>query len=314
MTDLTLRVALIGLGDIAAKAYLPVLLADPHVHPVLITRDPARRAELQAAWRVPEAYATIEEALAAGAQVDAAFVHAATQAHTPIALTLIAAGIPTFVDKPLALSAAEARTVVESARAERVSLAICFNRRFAPAYAAVSAWVGLDTVVLTKNRVAVPDDPRTVVFDDYIHVVDTLRFLVAPNPDHLGVVARPGPDGTLARIAITLRQDGRLGVGIMDRDSGQTVEILNAMAPGRAGQVVDLVDVVERRDSAAHRRQPDNWASVSQQRGFAAMIDELLASVRAGEVLDAGDALATHELCERILAESLRQLAASAAG
>ena len=50
-----------------------------------------------------------------------------------------------------------------------------------------------------------------------------------------------------------------------------------------------------------------------QQRGFVAMLGRLLASVRAGEVLDAGDALATHELCERILTETLRQLTASSA-
>ncbi|MGB7981672.1 MAG: Gfo/Idh/MocA family oxidoreductase [Candidatus Nanopelagicales bacterium] len=308
MTDRILRVALIGLGDIAEKAYLPVLAADRLVQPVLITRDPDRRRALQMAWRVPEGYATVEDALAAGCLLDAAFVHAATEAHPPIARTLIDAGIPTFVDKPLALSAAGAREVVEGARAAQVSLAVCFNRRFAPAYATVAAWPGLDTVVLTKNRIGLPDDPRAFVFDDYVHVVDTLRFLVAPDPEQVEVSVRPGPDGTLARLAITVHQSGRLGVGIMDRDSGQTVEALDAMAPGRAGRVVDLVDVVQRYDAAAHRNQPDNWASVAQQRGFVAMIDHLLASVRAGEVLDAGDALATHELCERVLTSVQEQL------
>jgi virulence factor len=47
---------------------------------------------------------------------------------------------------------------------------------------------------------------------------------------------------------------------------------------------------------------------VSAQRGFVAMVDGLLASVRAGELLDAGDALATHELCERVLERAIVQL------
>ena len=145
-------------------------------------------------------------------------------------------------------------------------MAVCFNRRFTPAYAEVARWPGLDTVVLTKNRVGLADDPRLVVFDDFVHVVDTLRFLVAPEPDDVQVVARAGADGTLARVAITLRQGGRLGVGVMDRDSGQTIEILDAMAPGRARQVTDLVDVVDRVGGVAEHRQPDNWASVAQQR------------------------------------------------
>jgi virulence factor len=297
-----LRVGLIGLGDIAAKAYLPVLAADAGVEPVLITRDPARRAALQAAWRVPEGHATIEDALASSQPLDAAFVHAATEAHPAIAVTLIDAGIPAFIDKPLALSAQESDAVVARARAAGVSLAVCFNRRFAPAYAEVGRWPGLDTVVLTKNRLGLPDDPRLVVFDDFVHVVDTLRFLVAPEPDDLQVVARPGADGTLARVAITLRQEGRLGVGIMDRDSGQTIESLEAMAPGRVRQVTDLVDVVDRVGGVAQHRRPDAWAPVAQRRGFTAMVSSLLDSVRAGEVLDAGDALATHLMCGEILA------------
>lgn len=303
-----LNVALIGLGDIAVKAYLPVLATDPDVTPVLITRDAQRRRELQQAWRVESAFATIAEALESGITLDAAFVHAATVAHPGMALELIAAGVPTFVDKPLALSAADAQRVVHAARKAGVSLAVCFNRRFAPAYAELPAWPGLDTVVLTKNRLDQPDEPRIVVFDDFVHVVDTLRFLACPDPDHLTVSARPGPDGTLARVAITLHQGARMAVGIMDRDSGQTVEVLEAMAPGRVRRVTDLADVTDRSDGAAHRRQPDNWASVSAQRGFVAMVRSLLDSVRAGEVLDGGDALATHELCERILAEVEAQL------
>lgn len=304
-----LRVALVGIGDIAAKAYLPVLAAHPDVEPVLVTRDAATRERVQRAWRIPTAHASVAQALAAGPGLDAAFVHAATVAHPALAGGLLDAGVPTFVDKPLALTASACHDLAARARAAGVSLAVCFNRRHAPAYAEVSRWPGLDTVVLTKNRVALPDDARLVVFDDFVHVVDTLRFLVAPEPDDLQVVARPTADGRLGRVAITLRQGRRLGVGIMDRDSGQTVEVLEAMAPGRARRVTDLVDVVDRADGAAHIRQPDNWASVSVQRGFVAMVADLLASVRDGRVLDPADALATHDLCEVILSRAVEQLA-----
>jgi virulence factor len=308
MTERPLRVALVGLGDIAAKAYLPVLAADPGVRPVLVTRDPQRRAALQAAWRIPDAFPAIEDLLAAGPAPDAAFVHAATVAHPQVARTLIAARVPTFVDKPLALTLDDSRDIVESARAEGVSLAVLFNRRFAPAYAELAAWGGLDTVVLTKNRHAQPDEPRWFVVDDFVHVVDTLRFLVGPAAELVDVSIRPSGDGRLGRLAIAVREAGRIGVGIMDRDGGQTVEVLEAMAPGRSRQVTDLVDVVDRRDGAAHRRQPDNWASVPAQRGFVAMVSTLLASVRAGEVLDGADALATHAMCEEIVRRAEAQL------
>lgn len=301
MSEKRLRVALVGLGDIAAKAYLPVLAADPDVDPVLVTRDPARRARLQRAWRIDAGHATVQDALESGDGLDAAFVHAATSAHPQIARALIGAGIPTFVDKPLALTLADSHAIVEAARDAGVSLAVLFNRRHAPAYAEVAAWEGLDTVVLTKNRHRLPDEPRWFVVDDFVHVVDTLRFLIGERAELVDVSARPGPDGRLGRLAVVLREAGHVGVGIMDRDGGQTVEVLEAMAPGRSRRVTDLVDVVDRFDGAAHHRQPDNWASVSAQRGFVAMVGGLLGSVRAGTVLDAGDALTTHALCEQIV-------------
>lgn len=309
MDDGRLRIALIGLGDIAAKAYLPVLAADPTVEPVLVTRDPDRLAQLQQAWRVPHGHPTIEAAIASGRPLDAAFVHAATVAHPALAHTLLGHGIPTFVDKPLALTLAESRAIVEHARQARVSLAVLFNRRFAPAYAEVAGWRGLDTVVLTKHRHALPDEPRWFVVDDFVHVVDTLRFLVGADAALVEVAARPSTDGRLARLVVVLRSGGRVGVGIMDRDSGQTVEVLEVMAPGRLRRVTDLVDVTERVDGVEVHRQPDTWASVSAQRGFVAMVDGLLASVRAGQVLDAGDALASHALCEEVLERAVAQLA-----
>jgi virulence factor len=308
MDDRRPRIALIGLGDIAAKAYLPVLAGDPAVEPVLVTRDPDRLAQLQAAWRIRHGYPTIEAALSGAGHLDAGFVHAATVAHPDLAHTLLAHGIPTFVDKPLALTLADSRAIVEHAREARVSLAVLFNRRHAPAYAEVASWPGLDTVVLGKHRHRLPDDPRWFVVDDFVHVVDTLRFLVGADAELVDVAARPSTDGLLGRLAIVLRSGTRLGVGVMDRDSGQTVEVLEAMAPGRLRRVTDLVDVTERVDGIEQHRQPDNWASVSAQRGFVAMVDALLASVRAGEVLDAGDALATHALCEAILERAVDQL------
>ncbi|HEX6886491.1 MAG TPA: Gfo/Idh/MocA family oxidoreductase [Candidatus Nanopelagicales bacterium] len=307
MAERPLRVALIGVGDIAAKAYLPVLAADATVHPVLVTRDEGRRARLQAAWRIDEAFRDVPALLAGGHPPDAAFVHAATVAHPELAHALIDAAVPTFVDKPLALTLADSRAIVEHARAAHVSLAVLFNRRFAPAYAELASWPGLDTVVLTKNRHRLPDEARWFVVDDFVHVVDTLRFLVGPDVELVDVAARRSEDGRLGRLAIVVRSGGRVGVGIMDRDGGQTVEVLEAMAPGRSRRVTDLVDVVDRHDGVELHAQPSNWASVSAQRGFVAMVASLLASVRHGEVLDAGDALMTHLLCEEVLRQAVEQ-------
>src|SRR3712207_484201 len=94
-----MRVALVGLGDIAAKAYLPYLTARPGLALVLVTRDPAKLDRLGDAHRIPERHTDVTSALATG--LDAAFVHAATTAHREIVGALLHAGVPVYADKPL---------------------------------------------------------------------------------------------------------------------------------------------------------------------------------------------------------------------
>ena len=43
---------------------------------------------------------------------------------------------------------------------------------------------------------------------------------------------------------------------------------------------------------------------MTRLRGFEAMCDAFLGAVRRGEVLDATDALATHEVCERVVRDA----------
>ena len=150
-----MRIAVVGLGDIARKAYLPVLATDPTLEPVFVTRNATVREELSRAWRVSETHERLDDALTAG--VDAAFVHAATNAHSTLVSTLIGAGVPTLVDKPLADSYDEAARLVELADRRRVGLMVGFNRRHAPAYREVAEWPDRDVVLLHKHRHDLPD-------------------------------------------------------------------------------------------------------------------------------------------------------------
>ena len=76
----TLKVGVIGLGDIAQKAYLPVLTAQPGLELHLHTRTPATLDRVGDAHRLPHRHATLDGLLAEG--LDAAFVHAPTE-HPP---------------------------------------------------------------------------------------------------------------------------------------------------------------------------------------------------------------------------------------
>ncbi|WP_405140073.1 Gfo/Idh/MocA family oxidoreductase [Sphaerisporangium sp. NBC_01403] len=196
----TTRVAMIGLGDIAEKAYLPVLGATPGIELLLCTRNGAALDRLGEAYRVPARYTSVEQVIDAG--VEAAFVHAATRAHVEIVESLLLAGVHVYVDKPIADNLADAEKLVRLAGERRRSLMVGFNRRYAPGYAGLRE-LPRDLVIMQKNRAGQPDDPRRVIFDDFIHVVDTLRFLASGEISEMSVDLRLR-DGLLEHVVLHL--------------------------------------------------------------------------------------------------------------
>ncbi|MGA8995259.1 MAG: Gfo/Idh/MocA family oxidoreductase [Nocardioidaceae bacterium] len=296
-----LRVGVVGIGDIAEKAYLPVLSALPGVELALVTRSVDTLARVGAQYGVARRTTRLEDLLDAG--IDAAFVHAATQAHAGIVERLLVAGVPVLVDKPLAPTVAEATRLVEEAERRSVSLAVGFNRRFAPAYASLSG-LRPSVVLMSKHRVALPEQPRRFVFDDLIHVVDTLRSFL-PSPTVELSVWCEGGGGLLRTVTLAMRGEGTTALGVMHRDSGAEEEVLEVLGHGYQHRVVDLAASwhAEADGPAGVRRAPhDGWATVPTVRGFTAMCEWFLAAVRAGRVLSARDALATHEVCEQVVA------------
>ncbi|WP_406448138.1 Gfo/Idh/MocA family oxidoreductase [Streptomyces sp. NBC_00876] len=293
-----MKVGCIGLGDIAQKAYLPVLTTLPGVELHLQTRTPATLASVAAAHRIPAAqcHTDLDSLLAQG--LDAAFVHAPTAVHPEITGRLLEAGVPTYVDKPLAYELAESERLVELAEARGVTLAVGFNRRVAPGYAQCAEHPR-DLILMQKNRVGLPEEPRAMVLDDFIHVVDTLRFLV-PGPVESTVVRGSVRDGLMHHVVLQLSGDGFTAIGAMNRLSGSTEERLEVSGQDSKREVVNLAEVIDHKGRPSLRRRGD-WVPVARQRGIEQSVVSFLDAVGAGKLLSARDALQTHELCERIL-------------
>ncbi|MFE3522384.1 Gfo/Idh/MocA family protein [Streptomyces sp. NPDC059161] len=299
-----MKIGCIGLGDIAQKAYLPVLTTLPGTELHLQTRTPATLAAVADTHRIAaeRCHADLDSLLAQG--LDAAFVHAPTAVHPSIVTRLLEAGVPTYVDKPLAYELAESERLVALAEERGVSLAVGFNRRFAPGYAQCADHPR-ELILMQKNRVGLPEDPRTLVLDDFIHVVDTLRFLVPGPVEHTVVRARVRA-GLMEHVVLQLSGDGFTAIGIMNRMNGSPEEILEVSGQDTKRQVLNLADVVDHKGQPSVRRRGD-WVPVARQRGIEQCALAFLDAVRAGKTLSAQDALATHELCERVVREAVEE-------
>lgn len=293
-----MKVGCVGLGDIARKAYLPVLSALPGLELHLQTRTPATLARVGDAHRIPEAHRHADLDALLAARPDAVLVHAPTAAHPEIVGRLLEARVPVFVDKPLARELADCERLVGLARDRGVPLTVGFNRRYAPDYAACLDHPR-DLIELRKNRVDLAEDTRSTVYDDFIHVVDTLRFL-APGPvTDVDVRARVA-DGLLEHLVLTLAGDGFTALGVMNRRNGSVEEILEVSGRDRKREVRDLAEVVDHQGARTVRRRGD-WTPVARQRGIEQCVTAFLDAVREGRTPDAEDALRTHELCEGIV-------------
>lgn len=293
-----MRVLVTGLGDIAHKAYLPVLSAMPGLEVHLATRDRRVLDDAGRTFRLPHLHTGIDQALSA-ATFDAAFVHAATGAHPTLVRSLLERGIATFVDKPLADNLPEARQLIALAERQATLLTVGFNRRFAPDYAALRG-TAATMIVMEKHRHRQPDQPRRVVFDDFIHVVDTLLFL-APGPvTRRTIETHVDGGGLLSAVTLLLAGDGYTAIGTMNRDSGLDEERLDVIGAGMRQSVRNLSDTVRSAGDERHVRRGD-WTPVGRQRGFEAMCADFLCAVRERRPTAAADLLATHMLCEAIV-------------
>ncbi|MFD8753936.1 Gfo/Idh/MocA family protein [Kitasatospora sp. NPDC059577] len=294
VSDSLLPVGVIGLGDIAQKAYLPVLTALPGLDLRLMTRDAAKLDRIGDAHRIAPEHRFTDLGALVGSGIRAAFVHAATSQHVPIVEQLLTAGIDVYVDKPLDYTVDGARRLVDLADRTGRSLMVGFNRRFAPGYVQAKERPR-DLIVLQKNREGLPEAARSMVFDDFIHVVDVLRFLVPGEVEHVDVRSRVR-DGLVEHVVLTLAGEGFTALGIMNRLSGSTEEVLEVSGGDSKREVHNLSEVVDHRGQPTVRRRGD-WVPVARQRGIEQAVVTFLDAVRAGKTLDAHDALRGREPC-----------------
>lgn len=298
-----MRIALIGLGDIAQKAYLPLLASDERVTPLLCTRNASVLGKLARQYRIPECFTEVDALLAS--RPDAVMIHAATAVHFALARQCLAAGIPTFVDKPLCFEYAEVETLANLALSKACPLFVGFNRRYLPALAAARSQP-LTEIHWQKHRHDLPGRPRAFLFDDFIHVLDSLCFYGGVPGGDIHAVLRPSAqDPDMLVSASVAWQSGQVAVsGSMNRSAGLTEERIDAYGDNLSLHIENCTRGTMARDKTLQTLAPGDWQPVLESRGFVAMLDHWYRQVELGRA-DGGlieSYLHGHRLAERLVA------------
>ncbi|MBC2214349.1 Gfo/Idh/MocA family oxidoreductase [Listeria welshimeri] len=295
-----LKVAVVGLGGIAQKAYLPVFAEMENIEVHLYTRNAQKLKHLSEKYRFDHYHQSINSMIESG--INAAFVHSSTASHPEVIRTFLSHNIPVYVDKPIADNLEEVEELTRLAAEKNTILMTGFNRRYAPKYQELKALSDTNMIVMQKNRVAQAGEARTFIYDDFIHVIDTIRFLLDAKIDQINVFPVWQKE-LLSSITVQISAGDKVATAIMNRDSGVNEERLAVMTPGAKYEVENVTETHIYEGTTERFERFGDWETTLYKRGFVPIIQAFLTAVRNGEKapISEEDALQTHQLAEQIL-------------
>src|SRR5262245_60579184 len=205
MSDNRLGAAVIGCGGIGhthARAFRQI----PRARLVAVSSRDGEKAR-RVADAEDCAFTTDAAALIGRGDVDLVAIATSSGSHAALALAALAAGKHVVVEKPLAMTAADARRVIDEARRRHRVLSVISQRRFEPGFAAVKRAVAagaLGRLLLAEAscpyfrpqsyyqsaawRGTIADDGGALM-NQGIHLVDLLLWIAGPARRVSGLVA-----------------------------------------------------------------------------------------------------------------------------
>jgi scyllo-inositol 2-dehydrogenase (NADP+) len=124
-----LRVGLIGYGTAGRFFHAPLLSTTPGLElTAIVTSDPDRRAEAESAYPAARIVEAAQDLWSL--ELDLVVVATPNKTHVPLAEGAITAGVAVVVDKPLAITSADGRKLVEFAERRGTLLSVFQNRRW----------------------------------------------------------------------------------------------------------------------------------------------------------------------------------------
>jgi UDP-N-acetylglucosamine 3-dehydrogenase len=208
-----MKVGVIGLGSMGRVHHrIYSELAGVEVAGVM-DPNPEKLREVEAQYGVP-VHQELETFL--GAHMDAVSVCVPTSKHMEVGLKVIERGFPLLIEKPLAATAQEARTLVEAARAASVPLMVGHSERFNPAVAKVRELLDEGEAISIRIERVGPYPARIqdvgVLKDLGSHDLDLLRHMTDSSFRTLSAVASTNLGAHEDTVLITAQmENGMLG-------------------------------------------------------------------------------------------------------
>lgn len=184
-----MRAVVVGVGHLG-KHHARILASLPGVTLAGVVDTDAERAGQVAAERGTSAYADVAQV---PGKIDVAVVAVPTESHARIAHGLLEAGVHTLVEKPITQTVAEADTLIATAKARGVVLAVGHSERFNPAVMAARPHLKDPRFIEVHRLGQLPGRSLDidVVLDLMIHDLDLILSLVPSEVEAVEAVGVP---------------------------------------------------------------------------------------------------------------------------
>lgn len=296
-----LKIGIIGLGDIAQKAYLPIITT-MGLDLVFCTRNSKTLDNLKAQYRVNDSCTDYHELLSY--PIDAVFIHSSTESHYEIAHYFLSHGVHVYVDKPVSTNYDDILNLSALAKDSNLTLMCGFNRRHVPRINEFRQDGLPDTLMIQKNRFNHPGDIRTFIYDDFIHVIDTLLYLYNQPIDSINYNAKV-TNGQIEHITLSIHNSNTTAIGLMNRMSGLKEERIEFTKKNKKNILLNL-DQVEVFENEQYKVVTyDDWVSTLERRGFKDIISTFITAIQTGDTLEKQliDSIETHRICNYLVSE-----------
>ncbi|HEX4207744.1 MAG TPA: Gfo/Idh/MocA family oxidoreductase [Ktedonobacteraceae bacterium] len=126
-----LRVVIIGYGLAGSVFHAPLVASTPGMRvAAIVTSDPQRQQQVRRDYPDAALLSSAEEVWRDPARFDLVVIAAVNRAHVPLGIAALEAGLPVVVDKPLAVSVADAERLLAASRHSGKRLTVFQNRRW----------------------------------------------------------------------------------------------------------------------------------------------------------------------------------------
>ena len=199
------RCAVIGVGHMG-RNHVRCLASLKDVDLVAVV-DPNEENRTAAAVHGSRALASIDDL----PEVDAAVVAVPTALHLPVGLALMERGVHCLIEKPLALTGAEAHVLIDAAENAGVVLQVGHVERFNPAVRQLRELLEGERVLVANARRMSAVSSRVsdidVVMDLMVHDIDVVLYLMGPDVVEVEARGVDGPNGS-DHVTALLRFEG----------------------------------------------------------------------------------------------------------